>query len=147
MGSLSIPSSGGVYLDANCIVYRVERIEPYQSFLQPLFDAARRGAIELVTSELSLIECLVKPVRTGDEELERLFRAVLTGSKEIRLAATSTAIIESAIHFRARQGFKTPDAIHVATAMETGCSSIVTNDEYFRSLSAIQVQLLGDVSA
>ena len=33
MGSLVLPASGIVYLDANCFIYSVERIDPYQAIL------------------------------------------------------------------------------------------------------------------
>lgn len=29
MGALDLPASGVIYLDANCFIYSVERIEPY----------------------------------------------------------------------------------------------------------------------
>lgn len=32
MGSLTIPSVGSVYIDANTVIYAVERIEPYRTF-------------------------------------------------------------------------------------------------------------------
>ena len=33
MGSLTLPPSGTVYVDANTVIYTVERIEPYNSLL------------------------------------------------------------------------------------------------------------------
>ncbi len=35
MGGLALPEHGTVYLDANSIIYSVERIEPYRTVLQP----------------------------------------------------------------------------------------------------------------
>ena len=39
MGSLTFPTGGSVYIDANAIIYSVERIEPYRELLAP--DVAR----------------------------------------------------------------------------------------------------------
>lgn len=36
MGQLTAPLSGVVYLDADAIIYAVEKIEPYHSLLLPL---------------------------------------------------------------------------------------------------------------
>lgn len=53
---LSVPSSGQVYLDANSIIYSVEKIEPYASILEPVWTAAGRGQISIVSSELVALE-------------------------------------------------------------------------------------------
>ena len=36
MGSLTLPSSGPVYLDASGFIYSVERIQPYSDLLEPM---------------------------------------------------------------------------------------------------------------
>ena len=131
MGSLSLPSSGSVYLDSNCIIYRVEQIEPYHDLLRPVFRAASDGAISLLTSELSVLECLDKPVQEADQQLEELFRAVLLGSREMRLLPVSGPVLERAVRLRAAYGLKTPDAIHAATALEAACEALLTNDPVF----------------
>lgn len=78
MGSLILPPSGFVYVDANLVIYAVEKIEPYCSFLAPLWLAAQIGQVSIVTSELTWLETLVKPMRDGNAALELLFRAFLT---------------------------------------------------------------------
>ena len=35
MGTLTLPSSGHIYLDTSAIIYSVERIEPYFTLLAP----------------------------------------------------------------------------------------------------------------
>jgi len=51
MGSLNLPESGPVYLDANGFIYSVERLEPYAEFLTPLWEAqdTRRDPCSLGT--------------------------------------------------------------------------------------------------
>ena len=41
MGSLTLPTGGLVYLDANGLIYSVERVEPYRALLEPLWQAAQ----------------------------------------------------------------------------------------------------------
>jgi hypothetical protein len=50
MGSLVLPASGIVYLDANCFIYSVERIDPYQAILDALWRTASVGQVKIVTS-------------------------------------------------------------------------------------------------
>jgi hypothetical protein len=66
MGSLTLPTSGRVYLDTQVVIYSVETIPKYWPHLQPLWLSARAGTINLVSSELTLMEALVGPLRAGD---------------------------------------------------------------------------------
>ena len=61
MGALTLPSGGSVYIDANAIIYSVERIEPYRELLAPMWQEARAGRFTLASSELVALETLVKP--------------------------------------------------------------------------------------
>ena len=43
MGPMTLPTGGSVYIDANAIIYSVERIEPYRELLAPMWQEARAG--------------------------------------------------------------------------------------------------------
>jgi predicted nucleic acid-binding protein len=136
-----------VYLDANCIIYSVERIEPYRTLLLPVWQQAAAGALTLVTSELSLLETLVGPLKAGDKTLEADYRRLLQHASDLRLAPISSAILERAAELRATTNLKTPDAIHAATAIEKTCSHLVTNDPAFRRVPGVNVVVLSDLLA
>ena len=51
MGALILPASGRVYVDANMIIYRVERVEAYLSCMALLWDGLRNRQIDVCTSE------------------------------------------------------------------------------------------------
>lgn len=76
MGPLTLPTSGPIYLDTNGFIYSVERIEPYRTLLEPLWTQAQLGQFEIISSELVILETLVKPFREGDTLLESLFRSL-----------------------------------------------------------------------
>ena len=50
MGPLTLSAGGLVYLDANGLIYSVERVEPYGTLLEPIWQAAQDGDITLVSS-------------------------------------------------------------------------------------------------
>jgi hypothetical protein len=58
MGSLVLPSSGTIYLDAPPVIYSVEKHVDYWHLLRPLWAASMGGQINLVSSELLLLEPL-----------------------------------------------------------------------------------------
>lgn len=65
MGALTLPSSGPIYVDTMTVIYAVERLPNYASLLQPLWLAAQAGNVDVVTSELTLMETLVGPFDMG----------------------------------------------------------------------------------
>jgi predicted nucleic acid-binding protein len=143
MGTLSVPASGRVYLDANTVIYAVEHIEPYCTVLEPLWRAVHAGQVSLVTSELSWLETLTKPLRDNNTRLEALFRAFLT-AEEMTLITATLPIWEQAARLRSL-GLKTPDALHAATGLAVGCSLFVTNDLMFQRVLSLPVIILNTV--
>jgi predicted nucleic acid-binding protein len=78
VGALTLPASGDVYVDANAVIYAVEKWE----------QAARLRAV----------------------------------------------------------GLRTPDALHAATALATGCVPFVTNDPRFRRVLSLPLALLSEIA-
>ena len=40
-----LPETGKIYLDANCFIYSVERIDPYREILDTLWQAVSGGQL------------------------------------------------------------------------------------------------------
>ncbi|MGH7171240.1 MAG: type II toxin-antitoxin system VapC family toxin [Gemmataceae bacterium] len=146
MGQLTLPSSGTVYVDTNAVIYRVERIEPYLTASAPLWDALDAGLASVLTSELTLLEVLVKPLRDGNSTLASLYRTVLLGTAGLTCVPITRSILESAAQLRAGHHLKTPDAIHAATALAHGSSLFVSNDTGFRRVPGLPVAVLREVA-
>jgi predicted nucleic acid-binding protein len=137
MGGLNLPKDGLVYLDANCFIYTVERIEPYCSLLAPAWQ--RGGGI--ITADLTLLEVLVKPFQSGDALLQSLYRELLN-AQEVERVPLSPEILEQAALIRAETGIKTPDAIHAACGLARQCVLFISNDPGFRRLSRLPLVYL-----
>ena len=82
MGLLTLPQGCLAFIDANVVIYSVEKIEPYSTLLLPMWEAAKAGDIALIGSELLLLETLVKPLREKDTQLESIYRNLLLASNE-----------------------------------------------------------------
>ena len=120
-GSADAANLGQVLLDTALIIYSVERNSTYELLLQPLWDALDSGSVEVATSELTLLETLVKPLRDNDTSLVRDYEKFLTDTR-LQLHPSNAAILKEAARLRATTRLKTPDAIHAATALAVGCS-------------------------
>ena len=144
MGPLMLPAGGPVYIDANVIIYSVERVEPYRRLLAPMWQQARAGRFTLASSELVALEALTKPLRDGNVRLEMLFRSILAAA-EMDLIPAILATWEDAARIRATTGLKTSDALHAATALRAGCTLFITNDTDFRRVDGLPLVVLDDL--
>ena len=66
MGAITLPDRDPVYMDACGFIYSVERTEPYRELIEPVWQQAQTGQFSIVTSELSIVETMVNPLREGD---------------------------------------------------------------------------------
>jgi predicted nucleic acid-binding protein len=145
VGELTLPTSGTVYLDANSFIYSIERIDPYRGVLDTLWQAVSLEQFTVVTSELTLLEVLVKPLKVGDVTTATTFRTVLRHSPDVQMLPITQTVLEKAASLRATMNIKTPDAIHAATALLNGCGLFVTNDSTFRRFSDLAVTVLSEI--
>jgi predicted nucleic acid-binding protein len=144
MGALTLPSAGLVYIDTMTLIYTVERFPAYWALLEPLWRTAQTGTVEIVSSELALMEVLVGPLKSGNATLEQAFEQVLLGT-EMRLLPITQPILREAARLRATTKLRTPDALHAATARQTGCALFVTNDVGFRGVASLPLVVLDDL--
>ncbi len=144
MGSLTLPALGPVYLDANGFIYSVERVEPYRTLLEPLWQQARAGEFDVASSDITVLETLVKPLREGDVVVEMLLRSMFD-AHEVSLIPATRELWEDAARIRADTGLKTPDALHAATALSIGCTLFITNDTDFRRVEGLPIVVLDDL--
>lgn len=145
MGQLNIPSSAVVYVDTAVVIYSVEFNPDYWQLLQPLWAKLQANEISIASSELTLMESLVVPLKNGNTVLINAYEQLL--SSQDTLIPISQTILKSAAQLRATTNLRTPDAIHAATALDAGCTLFLTNDRGFRNVPNLPVVILSEVLA
>ena len=95
---------------------------------------AEAADYELIITTVTLAEVLTGPLRTGNEKLAQDYRNALTASPTWRLVELTADIAHRAARIRARSRIRLPDAIQVATALETSSMALITHDRDFLSL-------------
>ncbi len=108
----------------------------------PFFQAVEQGEIELVTSTLTLTEILAHPLRRGDHTLATQYASILLNAAHITTLPVSSAIATRAAQLRSSYGYKTPDAIQLATARSSHARYFLTNDEALRHMPELQILTL-----
>ena len=92
-------------------------------------------------SDLTRLECRVKPIRLSDAALLADYDAFLGAPDVLRLALPAP-VFECATEIRARYGFQLGDSLNLATAVEHGCGRFLTNDAQLRRFPDITVEIL-----
>ena len=127
-----------VYLDSAPVIYLVENAAPYTAILVKRLSAADTFQ---VCCDLTRLECRVKPMKDNDTVLlggfDTYFADFVTD-----IVPLSTQVIDEATKLRARYGFKTPDAIHLAAAIIGKCDLFMTNDHQLQRCKEIAVEVV-----
>jgi len=148
MGRLNLPAHGSyVYLDACILIYTLDRIPPYADLLTPFWSQVALGGLTCFTSELSLLETLVKPLQTTDRELHHSYFDFLTNNDNLQLLPITKEILIEAARLRASTSLKAPDAIHMATAMFYAADLILSNDTGWQQVVNAPLLLLDQALA
>lgn len=133
-----------VYLDANIFIYALEGYPQFQSRVTALLTAIDQRGIEAVTSELTVAEVLVKPFRDQQAGQQAAYQRILQTAPAFRVVTISRDILVTAAQLRGRFSVKLPDAIHAATAQQYRCSTFLTNDAGFKTISDLPVVLFSE---
>lgn len=133
-----------VYLDANVFIYALEGYSQFKSRVAALLTAIDRHDIEAVTSELTVAEVLVKPFRDRHAEQQAAYQRILQTTPTFHMVPVSRDILVTAAQLRGRFAVKLPDAIHAATSQQCRCSTFLTNDARFKTMSDLPVVLFSE---
>ena len=134
-----------LYVDSAPLIYLVEENEIYLRRIKRVFFLIESTPLNAVSSVLTLTEILVKPLSKGNSNLVREYRDILVDSEDYTLVPVSFEIAIRAAELRARYNLRTPDSVHVATALETGCDALLTNDADIKRIRDIPILVLDDL--
>lgn len=138
--------SGNIYLDVNVFIYLLEGYPEFSKVLSDLMVYIDQGSVHAVTSELSLAEILVKPIKDRHLALQSLYENTIQTTSNLTVYPVSRDILIEAAKFRAKfinreNSIRLPDAIHLATAHLYQCKYFITNDAGLKN-SPIDLQVL-----
>lgn len=133
-----------VCIDTAPFIYYMERHPHFGAIVQPIFEEIEKGNIQAITTNLTLLEVLVQPYRSGNEKLAQQYKDILLNAEGLTMLMVSHEISENAAKLRAKYAIRTPDAIQLATAIENNADTFLTNDEALKKILEINVACLND---
>jgi predicted nucleic acid-binding protein len=132
----NLPHGATVVVDTAPIIYVLEGNPRFCDQFTGLFEAAQAGHLNLAISTITLAEVLTGPFKAGQTALAKRFENAL--SRHTLLAVTPSVAVLAA-QLRAQYGLRLPDAIQLATALDSGATAFVTHDRAFSHVTGIDI--------
>jgi predicted nucleic acid-binding protein len=128
-----------IYLDANVIIRLLEGIDAVRLPIDARVRAAATADPFIATSRLSRLECRCKPLKDADRALLALYDTFFLTAA---LPRVEVEVVERATGLRASYGFKTPDSIHLASAIEAGAAAFLTGHRQLARCTDVAVEIV-----
>jgi predicted nucleic acid-binding protein len=128
------------------LIYFIEQHPKYIAKVRPFFQAFERGEFPVVTSLVTLVEVLVKPLRDSRADLLKGYRDIILKSPNLTALPAVLEIAEESALLRATYRWQTADAIQMATATVTGAGWLLTNDLKFPTLPGLSTLIVNTLT-
>lgn len=140
-----VSSHASLALDSSCFIYHIEENKKYISLTEVLFETMlSQGVLSALGSTLLLTEVLTRPMEEGRGDLVLAYKSLIVGFPHFQLFPLDEDIAEKAAFFRSRYNLRTPDAIHVATAVVHGAGAIIGNDTKWKLIKELDIIVLDE---
>jgi predicted nucleic acid-binding protein len=130
-----------IYADSNIFIRILEGAPVLRDPIEKRLAPVRGTPGFLLTSRLSLLECRCKPMRMADQALVHLYDGFFA-SAEVAIVEIDHVVIDKATQLRASLNVRTPDAIHLASAILAGASAFLTGDLALSRCTELNVEIL-----
>lgn len=133
-----------VGLDTSIFIYHFEAHPVFLSLTTVILELVRRGRILGFTSEITVMEILVKPLEQEQQDIADEYETLLDNFPYLKIAIVDRQVSRKASELRARYRLKPADALQIATALKERASAFVTNDSDMKSVKDLEVIILQD---
>jgi predicted nucleic acid-binding protein len=130
-----------IYCDSVIMIYLLDHTGTFQTRARTRIAALVAAGDRMAVSDLSRLECRVRPIRNGDTASLSQFDNFFARS-DVILVPLTTAVYDRATVLRATYNFKLGDSLHLAAAIESSCDQFLTNDGRLSKCSDIVVEVL-----
>ena len=128
-----------VYIDANFLIYFLDRTEPYFDAVAPIFQACDRGDFIGFTGDAAVCEVMVHPYRNKSASEIARGKSLFARQGFLTVLRHDAECFDLTAQIRASANMRMIDALHYATALQAGCRYLLSNDQDFKSGTTLEV--------
>lgn len=130
-----MPKHTSIVLDSMIFIYLFEEDERFINKVKPLFTAIEKGNLKGVTSIVSPLEVLSAQKLEKEPEKRAAFAKFFQKTPNLSVHPLSWKVMEKAAGLRRKNPtLKAPDAVQLATAIETKSRHYITNDKKLKKI-------------
>ena len=142
---IALQAARRLYVDTAPLIYYFEVNAAYIERMDRVFALIATNRVATFSAVHILTEVMVKPLQSGNHELAEEYRDILLNNDAYTLVPVTLPIAESAAELRARYNLRTPDALHVAAAISSGCDAFLTNDAGLKRVQELPILVLDEL--
>jgi len=140
-----IRSFSVIGLDTAIFIYHFEENPTYLPLTRELLSSIEMGERKGVTSAITLMEIIVKPLALGQIDVARKYEAMLVNFPNLDIVDLDRDVIRQAARLRAEYRIHPPDALQVSASLLYGADAFITNDGLLKRLQdKLEVIILDD---
>ena len=130
-----------IYCDSVILIYWLDQVGPFHLRAEKRMQILQSAGDQIAITDLTRLECRVGVLKRKDAVALTAFDSFFA-RPEVQTLPLTAAVFDRAAQIRADHGFKTPDALHLAAAIEAGCDCFLTNDARLSKCSSITIEIL-----
>lgn len=139
-----LSKSKRIGLDSMAYIYLLEEHPKLSVLVENIFERAENNKLVIVSSALVLIEVLTGLRKSKKQDVEKEFQYIISEFPYLEIHNMDKNLVNSVVDLRVNYNLKTPDAIHLATAIEHKADVFITNDKQLKKVKEIAILYLGD---
>ncbi len=133
-------------LDTMTFIYSMEAGKLYTPLLKSIFYYIEGGFAKGITSIITLLEILVKPIKDQNIKAIKDYKFLLNNFPNLKMVNIDPEIAEKGAELRARYGIRIPDALQIASAIENHATIFISNDNKLKKVKEIEVAVLKEIT-
>jgi len=129
-----------VAVNSNIFIYQFEENKKYFNFTNHLLKLAEQEKkIKIYFSVIGVAELLTGPAKSKNNQLYDAYIVFFDSAQNIKIINVNYEAAKQAAKLRVNYNIKTPDALHLACAIESGCEVFITNDKDLEKVQEIKI--------
>ncbi|MBI2009911.1 MAG: type II toxin-antitoxin system VapC family toxin [Candidatus Chisholmbacteria bacterium] len=139
---MNLKNARVVGIDTNIFIYQFSKHPKFFTNAKELFLLLTKSRLKGVTSVITLTELLTLP--TSPKKLADI-ESALFSTPNVTVLDVDRHIASVAAKIRRSYGYRSPDAIQLATALTAKANRFITNDKKLRKFKEIKIQLISEL--
>jgi predicted nucleic acid-binding protein len=130
-----------IYCDTSILIYWLDHVGPFHLRAANRMLALQAAGDSIAISDLTRLECKVGALKRRDTVVLATFDKFFA-RPDVSIVPLPPAAFDLAANLRADLNLKTPDALHIAGAIQAGCDRFLTSDHRLNRCTKITIEVL-----